>query len=368
MKFMGAPIVGLALTLALTGSAGPQSRVVRGLPNAALVARVTHSYREAGTPGETFQAIGHPVLSRMSSHATAAAVVATRWPTADEYGQLVFFFEAGRFVGLNATAEAVQVRRVVARGDGRFAVTYSRYTPEDPLYDPTLAPVTILYQVGPRGVRASQPLPASVHDRMGVAVREQAASRPDIHDAIDRYREAGVEGETYQPLWNTLKTTPGSDNRVVTAIAALRWPSADGAGQILFFFDGSDFAGLNSRAEAFQIQKIVPAGPHTFRVTYANYAPTDAVADPTGPPVTITYRVTKSGVHASQPLPRSVTDGLKAVLKSGPPAFSEAREHKGIADGGRPVVRGAPRVTRKRSRTIAATDCDTPATIVATRR
>ncbi|PSR22759.1 MAG: hypothetical protein C7B45_05340 [Sulfobacillus acidophilus] len=313
-----AGLAGMVLAGGWSGTALAASPV--NVPSAAQIAKVMHSYRERGVPGETYT----PSLNSLtttptpSGHGMDAAVIGGRFPTADGYGQLVFFFDDGRFVGLNSPDEAVAVEKLSAAGPGAFRVTYASYTPHDALDDPTLSPVTITYHVQATGVAASKPLGPTVHDHLGVAQREVAASRHTIQQAVARFREAGVAHETYHPLWNTLLTLPGSGNQVITALTAVRWPTADGYGQVVFFFDGNRFVGLNSPFEASAILRVARAGESRVRITYANYTPDDALDDPTLKPVTITYTVRATGVISSAPLPAGVKNGLRAVLTSGP--------------------------------------------------
>jgi hypothetical protein len=279
------------------------------------IAQVMHSYRERKVAGETYTPFMNTLTmtARESGSGMDVAVVGGRYPTADGYGQLVFFFDDGRFVGLNSHDEAVAVEKVAAAGPGAFRVTYARYTPQDALDDPTLPPLTITYHVSARGVAASQPLSSTVHDNLGVAQREIAASRQTIQRAVALYREADVPGETYHPLWNTLRTVPGASPHVITALTAVRWPTADGYGQVVFFFDGNRFVGLNSPFEANAILQISRAGIGRVRITYADYTPEDVLDDPTLKPVRMTYAITPSRVVPAALLPTGVKNGLRAV-------------------------------------------------------
>jgi hypothetical protein len=278
-----------------------------GGPSQGVVTRVAHSYHEAGVKGETYAAS----FSTTVQSGVAYAVQATRSPTADGYGQIILFFYEDHFVGLNSPFEAAAIQSVKARGEGVFAVTYANYKKTDPLYKPSLKPVTILYHVGPQRVSASMPLPSTVHDDMGKAVRWNAASYDAIVKVMAAFHEVGVSGETYHPI-GAIHTTPGAGSNIATAAVGVRWPTADGYGQIVFFFEGRQFVGLASSDEATAVLKVVPAGANAFRVTYANYKSSDPLVDPSLPPVTITYRLTSSGVSPSASLPAGVKNKLRA--------------------------------------------------------
>ena len=286
------------------------------LPTFSQIAQIMHSYREVGTPAETYA----PLFSSLTPTpdgrgATATAVVGVRSPSADDYGQLVFFFYNNCFVGLNSAYEAVSVKGIVPLPNGGFRVTYANYKRSDPLYAPSLAPVTITYHVHGHSVTASAPLGAGVNDLSGRARRESVATRADIATIAASFRAVGVPGESYRPLWNDLKTTMGLGNLVDTAVPAVRGPSSR-YGKIVLFFSGDCFVGPNSPNEATNILSVASVGLNQFRVTYANYAPNDAPYDPTLPPVTITYQISGGKVKASAPLPAGVIDKLKLAPKS----------------------------------------------------
>lgn len=72
--------------------------------------------------------------------------------------------------------------------------------------------------------------------------------------------------------------------------------------------------------EATAIQKLLPDGPSGFKVTFANYKPTDTMAGPTLPPVTVAYRMIGNHIVPSQSLPPGVTNKLGLVHDVAQPA------------------------------------------------
>jgi hypothetical protein len=71
-----------------------------------------------------------------------------RHPSADAYGQLVFFWHNKTFVGWDSQYESVAVQRIVSHAAGSFSITYPRYKPNDPLCCPSRKPVTLQYGWG----------------------------------------------------------------------------------------------------------------------------------------------------------------------------------------------------------------------------
>lgn len=72
------------------------------------------------------------------------AAVGVRYPTADAYGQLLFFWHNGTFVGWNADRESVTIRLTPA-GPAAVLATYAHYAANDPLCCPSLPPVHVTY-------------------------------------------------------------------------------------------------------------------------------------------------------------------------------------------------------------------------------
>lgn len=74
------------------------------------------------------------------------ASVGRRTPSADGYGQLVFFFHNDDFVGWDSKYESTSIRSIEGYGIGCFKVTYANYAPEDPLCCPSLPDKVIFYR------------------------------------------------------------------------------------------------------------------------------------------------------------------------------------------------------------------------------
>lgn len=75
----------------------------------------------------------------------------------------------------------------------------------------------------------------------------------------------------------------------LTAVRGARSPSADGYGQLVFFWHNQTFLGWDSKYESMDILKVWSPGPHQIAVSYAHYAATDGACCPSLPPVVIYY-------------------------------------------------------------------------------
>jgi LppP/LprE lipoprotein len=117
-------------------------------------------------PGPTvdFRLFGRRVSVPDGHGGTLTAIVGVRNPTADAFGQLIFFFHGRRFLGWDSSRETTAVR-VRARG-GAFAASYAHYRRADPLCCPSLPDVHVRYRWNGRRIVASRRAP-----RQNVKVR-----------------------------------------------------------------------------------------------------------------------------------------------------------------------------------------------------
>lgn len=78
-----------------------------------------------------------------------------------------------------------------------------------------------------------------------------------------------------------------SDGRggTLTAAIGVRSITADGHGQLVFFFHGQHFLGWDSNREINSIQDITAVGPRRLDVTYVRYAPDDPLCCPSLSPL-----------------------------------------------------------------------------------
>lgn len=102
-----------------------------------------------------FTPVGQPLTIPDGSEGTLTAMVGVRYPTADGYGQLVFFWHNDKFLGWNSAQETISIQNVASSAPGIFDVTYTQYAATDPLASPSLPPVTISYQWNGSGLQSS---------------------------------------------------------------------------------------------------------------------------------------------------------------------------------------------------------------------
>jgi hypothetical protein len=97
----------------------------------------------------------------------------------------------------------------------------------------------------------------------------------------------------------------------LTAIKGVRHPTADGKGQLVFFWDNTRFVGWDSSAENNLILSIKPAGAETFIVRYASYAASDPLCCPSQRAQSVAYRWNGNHMVANATPP--VQPGTNAV-------------------------------------------------------
>jgi LppP/LprE lipoprotein len=134
--------------------------------------------------------------------------------------------------------------------------------------------------------------------------RSTATPRSVVRYWVHRTIEVGGTGEGFRVISRRATTRDGAGGSI-TAVVGLRQPSADGKGQLLFFFRGRRFLGWDRIYESIAIDRISAPRRNRIRVHYANYKPTDPLCCPTLRPVTVDYRWTGRRIRPSRPAPRS---------------------------------------------------------------
>jgi hypothetical protein len=98
-----------------------------------------------------------------------------------------------------------------------------------------------------------------------------------------------------------------------TAEPALRNPSADGHGDLIFFWHNQTFLGWDTNKETWDVT-VRANGPDTIAATYPDYRPNDAACCPSLPPVTITYSWGGTRLAQSQSLPAGTLVGVTVAV------------------------------------------------------
>jgi len=95
----------------------------------------------------------------------------------------------------------------------------------------------------------------------------------------------------------------------LTAVSALRNPSADGHGALIFFWHNQTFLGWDTNEETWNVM-VRANGADTIEATYADYAPGNPACCPSLPPVAITYSWSGTGFAQSRLLPAGAVVGI----------------------------------------------------------
>jgi LppP/LprE lipoprotein len=135
------------------------------------------------------------------------------------------------------------------------------------------------------------------------AIARTPTARSIIGAWMHRTIEAG-SGRRFQPV-GSRHTIPDGRGGAITAQVAMPDPSADGYGNLVFFFHGHRFLGWDSNHEALSIERLVVTGAG-FRVRYANYAASDPLCCPSQGSVSVRYTWHRGQLrsHGTPPRPR----------------------------------------------------------------
>ena len=101
--------------------------------------------------------------------------------------------------------------------------------------------------------------------------------------------EIGTKGEYFRPIGKPLTFKDGRGTGTLTAVVGGRYPTADGKGQIVFFWHNVTFIGLSSRYETVAVMSLKSPALGTFVITYANFKASDLLCCPSLPPRKATY-------------------------------------------------------------------------------
>lgn len=137
---------------------------------------------------------------------------------------------------------------------------------------------------------------ASLISGAGAASAHQVTKPPAAAPSMARIRgrlrhtvEIGIKGEYFRPIGKPLTIRDGRGTGTLTAVIGGRYPTADGLGQIVFFWHNTVFIGLSADYETTAVVKLRSPAPGTFVITYARYKPSDPTCCPTLPPLKVTY-------------------------------------------------------------------------------
>lgn len=168
-----------------------------GAPSTDFTERVMASTTEVNDPTEHFTLSSKPVTITTGNGDTVTACVGTRTPSADGYGQAVFFFHNQQFVGVDSDMEKSQIQSLKATSGGiGFDVTYANYAKGDAMYDPTLPPVTVTYSwdgstIVPNGHETILPgANNQIHIKLGSVSSLPTTTLPEVSETLTSAKQA----------------------------------------------------------------------------------------------------------------------------------------------------------------------------------
>jgi hypothetical protein len=124
----------------------------------------------------------------------------------------------------------------------------------------------------------------------------------DIASEMAQTVEVGNPRTNFMPIGNPVTVSDGASG-TLTAVIGRRSPSADGKGQLIFFWHDTSFLGWNSDQETLDFVGVSAAGPGQIDAQVIVFGPNDPLCCPTSPPVTITYQWNGQQIAPSRPLP-----------------------------------------------------------------
>ncbi|MEV5755101.1 LppP/LprE family lipoprotein [Actinoallomurus sp. NPDC052308] len=171
------------------------------------------------------------------------------------------------------------------------AVTAAGCRPDRPAAQPSTssAPTTPAAASSPASSSPSptagtlSPTPTADTAAPAVGVPDRAA----VERVLTRTVEA-ADPSTHFVRDRTPVTTSDRHGGTLTAVVGRRYPTADGKGQLVFFWHGTRFLGWDAVTETDAVRDLT-GGPGHFRITYLHYAPQDPECCASLPPAAVTY-------------------------------------------------------------------------------
>lgn len=139
----------------------------------------------------------------------------------------------------------------------------------------------------PTASPASPNAVATVPSTPGSTPASGAPDQATIQSAMTRTVEAEDPTTHFAPVGSPV-TASDRNGGTLTAVIGQRTPTADGKGQLVFFWQGNRFIGWDAETEAMSITKVA-GGNGYFTVTYVHYAAKDPFCCASLPPVNVTY-------------------------------------------------------------------------------
>ncbi|MGI5223928.1 LppP/LprE family lipoprotein [Actinoallomurus iriomotensis] len=138
-----------------------------------------------------------------------------------------------------------------------------------------------------KGSPASPNLVATVPAAGGTPPVAGGPDQATIQNTMTRTVEVAAPTVHFAPVASPV-TASDRTGGALTAVVGRRTPTADGHGQLVFFWQGNRFIGWDAETEAMSITKVT-GGNGYFTVTYPHYAADDPACCASLPPVNVTY-------------------------------------------------------------------------------
>jgi hypothetical protein len=149
-----------------------------------------------------------------------------------------------------------------------------------------------------------------------VAPASADTSAATIRRWMTRTIEVGSHPEVHFKQLGHRASAPDGSGGTLTAVIGVRHITADGKGQLVFFFHDNRFLGWDANVEISAIRGVKAAGTGRFDVTYVRYASSDPLCCPSLSPRTVGYRWNGSRMQALGTRPRDPGGQLHVRLKS----------------------------------------------------
>jgi LppP/LprE lipoprotein len=135
-----------------------------------------------------------------------------------------------------------------------------------------------------------------------------APTQAEINDVMSRTVVASNPSINFGPEPNSEPLTI-SDGRggLLTAVIGMHTFSADGHGQLVFFFHNTTYLGTDAAYESATIKSVVSLATSEFDVSYASYSPNDPLCCPSLAPVIVRYTYNGSEFSPDGTPPRNGT-------------------------------------------------------------
>ncbi|MDA8228021.1 MAG: DUF4359 domain-containing protein [Desulfitobacterium hafniense] len=136
----------------------------------------------------------------------------------------------------------------------------------------------------------------------------------EVEVIMRRTVEENEPSTHFTPDPSSTKTVSDGHGQWITAVKGIRYPTADGYGNLIFFWHNTNFIEWDSAYESLS-SNIVDSGPGYFVVSYSQYAPGDPLASPSLQDVEITYTWNGKGFSSSGLPPQNTFGGYANPIR-----------------------------------------------------